>query len=65
MGAVVNENLPAFPSGQALEQIKPGSSEVIMRTTFCDEGLRISRNDDKYDDPYVWRRRGFSSYEML
>jgi hypothetical protein len=65
LGPVVNENLPAFPSGQALEQIKPGSSEVIMRTTFCDEGLRISRNDDELDNVYIWRRREFSTYEML
>jgi hypothetical protein len=60
LGTLVNDNLPAFPSGDALEQIQPGSSTVIMRTTFCDDGLRISRNDAKYDDVYVWRRREFS-----
>lgn len=60
LGTLVNDNLPAFPSGDALEQIQPGSSTVTMRTTFCDDGLRISRNDAKYDDVYVWRRREFS-----
>ena len=57
----VNEVLPPFPSGEALEQIQPGSSQVVMRTTFCDEGLRISRNDDRFDDVYVWKRKGFAS----
>jgi hypothetical protein len=65
LGTLVNDNLPAFPSGDALEQIQPGSSTVIMRTTFCDDGLRISRNDAKYDDVYVWRRREFSDTEDL
>jgi hypothetical protein len=64
-GAIVNENAPAFPSGEALEQVKPGSSEVILRTTFCDEGIRITRNDEANDDVYVWRRRDLASYDML
>ena len=46
-------------SNQALEAVQPGASEVTMKTTFCDEGLRLSRNNDKYDDVYVWRRKGF------
>jgi hypothetical protein len=65
LGPIVNENIPAFPSGEALEKVMPGSSEVIMRTTFCDEGIRISRNDDKPDEIFVWRRREFGSYDML
>ena len=64
-GQVINENAPAFPSGDALEAAQPGSSEVIMRTTFCDEGLRISRNADRLDDFYVWRRREFASFDFL
>jgi len=54
---------PPFPSGDALEQAQPGSSEVIMQTTFCDEALRISRNDDDYDGVYVWKRKSFGSSE--
>jgi hypothetical protein len=65
LGDVINENTPPFPSGAALERVRPGSSEVVMRTTFCDDGLRVSRNDDSFGDVYVWRRRTFSSYEML
>jgi hypothetical protein len=63
--SAVNERLPPFPSGQALERVRPGSSQVVMRTTFCDEGLRISRNDEMYDDVFVWRRRDFASSENL
>ena len=65
LGAVVNENAPPFPSGEALERVKPGSSEVVLRTSFCDEGLRISRNGEADGDIYVWRRREFASFEML
>jgi len=65
LGDTINGALPPFPSGDALEQVKEGSSEVIMLTTFCDEGLRISRNNAKYDDVYVWRRKGFASSETL
>lgn len=64
-GSLINDNAPAFPSGEALEQVKPGSSEVVLRTTFCDDGLRVSRNNQAYDDVYVWKRRAFSSFEML
>jgi hypothetical protein len=65
LGDVINENLPAFPSGEALEQVQPGSSEVVMRTTFCDEGLRISRNDERPSEVFVWRRREFASFDFL
>jgi len=65
LGAVINENVPAFPSGEVLEKVQPGSSEVILRSTYCDESLRISRNDNAYDEVYVWRRREFASFEML
>lgn len=59
LGSFVNENAPPFPSGEALERAMPGSSEVVMRTTYCDEGLRISRNEERYDMPFVWRRKTF------
>jgi len=65
LGAVVNENAPPFPSGEALEQIQPGSSTVVMRNTFVDEGLRISRNEEKFQEVYVWRRREFASFDYL
>ena len=65
LGDVLNDNLPAFPSGEALERVQPGSSELIMRTTFCDEGLRISRNEDRPSDVFVWRRREFASFDFL
>jgi len=65
LGSLLNDNLPPFPSGQALEQAVPGSSTVVMRTTFCDDGLRISRDDAKYEEPYVWRRRKFSGTDDL
>ena len=41
LGAFVNENSSPFPSGEALEKVQPGSSKVVMVTTFCDESLRI------------------------
>eukprot|EP00339_Tiarina_fusa_P005654 CAMPEP_0117001900 /NCGR_PEP_ID=MMETSP0472-20121206/3744_1 /TAXON_ID=693140 ORGANISM="Tiarina fusus, Strain LIS" /NCGR_SAMPLE_ID=MMETSP0472 /ASSEMBLY_ACC=CAM_ASM_000603 /LENGTH=279 /DNA_ID=CAMNT_0004702059 /DNA_START=13 /DNA_END=852 /DNA_ORIENTATION=+ len=65
LAAVVNENLPPFPSGEALERIQPGSSQVTMRSTFCDEGLRISRNDDRHSDVFVWRRKGFPTTDVF
>jgi hypothetical protein len=65
LGDIINENLPAFPSGEALERAQPGSSEVVMRTTFCDEGLRISRNDERPSEVFVWRRREFASFDFL
>ena len=65
LGQLVNENSPPFPSGEALEKVQPGSSTVIMQTTFCDEGLRISRNGDKIKDVYVWQRKSFGGGMML
>jgi hypothetical protein len=65
LGDMINANLPPFPSGEALERAQPGSSEVVMRTTFCDEGLRISRNDDRPSEVFVWRRREFASFDFL
>jgi hypothetical protein len=58
---LVNDALPPFPSGEALEQVQPGSSDVVMKTSFCDEALRISRNGEKYDEIYVWKRKGFAA----
>ena len=64
LGEFINTNAPPFPSGAALEQVAPGSSEVVMRTTFCDEGLRISRNEDRFSEPFVWRRKGFGNSDF-
>jgi hypothetical protein len=36
-----------------------------MRTTFCDESLRVSRNDDRWDEAFVWRRKAFAMYDEL
>lgn len=65
LGDFVNENAPPFPSGDALERVIPGSSEVIMRTTFCDEGLRISRNDEDPAGVFIWKRSNFAGFEKL
>lgn len=51
--------LKPFPSGDALEQVREGSSEVVMCTTFCDESLRISRNVDAFEEVFVWVRKEF------
>lgn len=56
-GKVIQENSPAFPSGEALEQTKAGSSEIILRTSYCDESLRVSRNSNAMNDVYVWKRQ--------
>lgn len=62
LGQIINESSPPFPSGEALERVAPGSSEIVMRTTYCDEGLRITRNDDmSNDDVFVWKRVKFGS----
>lgn len=66
LGELVNSSAPPFPSGEALERVAPGSSEVVMRTTYCDEGLRVTRNDDRLDeDVFVWRRVKFGSGNIL
>lgn len=57
LGEMINDQTPPFPSGEALERAQPGSSEVVMRTTYCDEGLRVTRNEDRLkDDVFVWKR---------
>ena len=65
LGEMLSENAPAFPSGTVLEQVQPGSSQVVIRTTFCDDGLRVSRNDDRPDDLCIWRRTKFLESEVL
>lgn len=65
LASTINESAPPFPSGEALERVAPGSSEVVMLTTFCDDGLRISRNEDRPKEVYVWKRRSFASFEPL
>lgn len=49
-----DQTLP-FPSGQALELVKKGSSEVIMTTIYLDDRVRISRNDAD-GSTFVWKR---------
>jgi hypothetical protein len=64
----VNDSLPPFPSGEALERVAPGSSTVTLRTSYCDEAMRISRYDN---DPnaasnvLVWCRKGFADSEVF
>jgi len=65
LGEFLNQNAKPFPSGEALERVVQGSSEVVMVTTFCDEGLRISRNQDRYDDVFVWTRKSFGGGNMM
>lgn len=36
----------SFPSGTALEAVKPDSSEVYMRVSYLDESVRVCVNDD-------------------
>lgn len=61
LGRIVDSSTPPFPSGEALERVAPGSSEVVLRNTYCDEGLRVSRNDDRVEDVFVWKRVKFGS----
>jgi hypothetical protein len=58
-GELLDEQWPPFPSGEALERVKRGSSEVLMMTTYCDESIRISRNAEDIQDAFVWRRTSF------
>jgi len=59
LGDFIGSNSPPFPSGDSLEKVVKGSSEVVIRTTFCDENLRVSRNDARYNDIYVFKRKSF------
>jgi len=59
LGQKLKETAPPFPSGEALEKVKKGSSEVLIHNTYCDETLRIARNMDGVDDFYIWLREGF------
>ena len=61
IGKWINDNSPPFPSRETLERISPGSSQVIMKTSYCDESIRISKNADQPNDPYVWKRISFGS----
>lgn len=45
----------AFPSGQALELVKPGSSTVYMRITYVDENYRLCSNDED-DKLFIFER---------
>lgn len=45
-----------FPSGEALERVKPGSSLVYMKHTYVDSDLRISRNE-RDDKVFVFLRK--------
>mmetsp|Transcript_8724 Transcript_8724/g.12397 ORF Transcript_8724/g.12397 Transcript_8724/m.12397 type:complete len:311 (-) Transcript_8724:46-978(-) len=57
LGKVLNDNSKPFPSGEVLEKVRPGASEVIIRTTFCDEAVRISRDENYLDDVFVWKKK--------
>ena len=61
VGQIINSSSPPFPSGEALEKVAPGSSEIVVRNTYCDEGLRVTRNDDRTKDLFVWKRVKFGS----
>lgn len=62
LGEFLSSSAPPFPSGEALERAAPGSSEVVMRTTYCDEGMRVTRNEDRpEEDVFVWKRVQFGS----
>jgi len=65
-GDIVEQfELNKFPSGDALERVKAGSSEVLVQSTFCDDTLRIARNpDDKDKNFYVWVRDTFEGVEF-
>jgi len=65
LGEFLNENAPPFPSGETLERVARGSSEVIMTTTYCDETLRVSRNSDNAQDAFVWRRLSFRGVSQV
>jgi len=66
LGELAKTSAPPFPSGEALERVAPGSSEVVMRTTYCDEGLRITKNEDRLaEDVFVWKRVKFGSGNMV
>ncbi len=59
LGEFLNSNSQPFPSGDALEAVVEGSSFVCMVTTFCDEGLRVSMNQDQPGKVFVWTRKSF------
>jgi hypothetical protein len=56
----VADAISAFPSGGALERVKPLSSTVTMRVTYLDESLRVVRPDNDMEVEkelvYVYRR---------
>eukprot|EP00956_Cyclotella_meneghiniana_P029934 scaffold74184_cov51-Cyclotella_meneghiniana.AAC.1 len=62
VGQIINSSSPPFPSGEALEKVAPGSSEIVVRNTYCDEGLRVTRNDDRTKDLFVWKRVNAKSF---
>jgi hypothetical protein len=66
LGEYINSSSPPFPSGDVLDMVVPGSSEVVIKTTFCDEGLRITRNADRpKEDVFVWKRVKFGSGQTI
>lgn len=58
-GEAIASSAPPFPSGEALERVAPGSSTVLMKTTFCDGSMRISCYNNNSDKKFVWKRTGF------
>ena len=65
-GSMMNDIIPPYPSGETLEQVSPGSSEVIVMTTFCDPTMRITKNKNRpRDEFFIWKRKTFDTYEAL
>jgi len=58
-GESLIEQAPPFPSGEALEKVREGSSEVMIQSTFCDENLKITRDVAREGEVYIWKRKGF------
>jgi hypothetical protein len=65
-GTMINDMIPPYPSGETLEQIVPGSSEVIVWTSFCDPTLRITKNKNRpVDEFFIWKRKSFNTYDTI
>lgn len=52
---------PAFPSGQALEIVKNGGSEVTFEEVYKDGGVRVNRyeTDEGGTELFVWKRDSY------
>ena len=60
LGQFLEENSQPFPSGEALEKVKTGGSKVVVKSTYCDEGIRISKDGESSNgEVYIWVRSEF------